>query len=231
VAGEAIVLAGGVGTRLRRVVADVPKPMAPIMGKPFLALLLEFLSEQGVDRVILCVGYMREVIMGHFGQRLGSVEIAYSIEDEPLGTGGAIAQALKMVESRNVFALNGDTFLKMDYAAMERVHANTRPSLSIATREVPDVSRYDEIVLEGDRITNVRAGQEARPGLINAGVYLLSRDLFEGFTLPPRFSFERDFLRPFVARIRPTAFLVREYFIDIGVPEDYRRAQLELGAQ
>jgi D-glycero-alpha-D-manno-heptose 1-phosphate guanylyltransferase len=231
VAYEAIVLAGGFGTRLRKVVAEVPKPMAPIVGKPFLTLLLEFLAKQDVRRVILCVGYLREVIISHFGERLGPLEIVYSVEDEPLGTGGAIAQALKMVESRNVFVLNGDTFLKMDYRIMELAHISSTSTLTMAVREVSDVSRYDEIVLKDDRIVEVRAAPEARAGLINGGVYLMGSDLFNGFDLPLQFSFEREFLPRFVARSSPVAFRVQDYFIDIGVPEDYRRAQLELAAQ
>ena len=228
---EAIVLAGGFGRRLRDVVAEVPKPMAPIVGKPFLTLLLEFLAKQGIRRVILCVGYLREVIIDHFGKRFGPLEIVYSIEDEPLGTGGAIAQALKTVQSQNVFVLNGDTFLKVNYRGMELAHVNARSTLTIAVREVPDVSRYDEIIMESERIVDVRPAQRGRPGLINGGVYLMASDLFVGLELPLHFSFEREFLRPYVSCVSPIAFRVQDYFIDIGVPDDYRRAQLELPAQ
>jgi D-glycero-alpha-D-manno-heptose 1-phosphate guanylyltransferase len=231
VVDEAIVLAGGFGTRLRDVVADVPKPMAPISGQPFLALLLQFLQKQGLRRVVLCVGYLRDVIIGHFGDRFGSLEIVYSIEPEPLGTGGAIAQALKTVTSQNVFVLNGDTFLKLDYRAMVSAYDNARSSLCIAVREVSDISRYDEVILQNDRIVALRSARGACPGLINVGVYLMATDLLTGFELPLRFSFEREFLCKFVSSIRPIAFATQAYFVDIGVPDDYRRAQLELASQ
>lgn len=225
---EAIILAGGAGTRLRPVIGDLPKAMAPIGGRPFLELLLEQLERQGLSRIVLSLGYRREVIRDHFGPRFGRLQIGYAEEVEPLGTGGAIVRALERVSGEHAFVLNGDTLLELDYPAMWRHHlegAREDVRLTLALREVPDASRYGTAELSGDRITRFRPRGPARPALVNAGVYAVSRRLFDGCRLPAAFSFERDFLEPRAGRIRPRAFFVRGSFVDIGVPEGYRRAR------
>jgi D-glycero-alpha-D-manno-heptose 1-phosphate guanylyltransferase len=225
---QAIILAGGFGTRLRSVLPDVPKPMAPLHGKPFLAYLLEYLQKQGVRDVVLSVHFLREQIEEYFGEEYASIAIQYAVEDKPLGTGGAIIKSLPLVDpSRPVFVLNGDTFLKMDYRAMLVSHHQRACSLSMALRSVADCSRYGVVMTENDVVMTFSDQGGSYPGLINAGVYLLHPKLLRGRQFPEQFSFERDFLFPEVAALKPRAFVVEDYFIDIGIPEDYARAARE----
>jgi D-glycero-alpha-D-manno-heptose 1-phosphate guanylyltransferase len=229
---EAIVLAGGLGTRLRSRVADRPKPMAEVAGKPFVAWLLDYLSRQGVTAIVFSLGYRGEVIADHFGTQYRDLAIRYAVEETPLGTGGAIRLALAESRRDPVWVVNGDTMLCLDYQAMWAAHhsrAGTR--MTMALRRVPDAGRYGTVSIAGDLVTGFAAGGTSGAGLINSGVYLISRPLFDGHELPPAFSLERDFL-PLAAREgRIGGYVTDGWFIDIGVPEDYDRAQTELPAQ
>lgn len=224
----AIILAGGFGTRLQPVVADVPKPMAPVGGRPFLASLLDFLLSQGITQVILALGYKHQVVTDYFGQRYRSLNLTYLVEDSPLGTGGALRRALEVVASGPVLALNGDTFLALEYRPMLTAHRAARAKITIALRFVPDAGRYGKVVLAQDRITAFLEKSSAAPGWINTGVYLLERNLFEPFAFPEVFSFEQDFLQKYCSRLHPLAFPTRAGFIDIGTPADYERVQAGL---
>jgi D-glycero-alpha-D-manno-heptose 1-phosphate guanylyltransferase len=222
---QAIILAGGFGTRLRSVLADVPKPMAPLHGKPFLAYLLDYLQSQGVRHVVLSVHYLREQIEAYFKHAYGDITIQYAVEDKPLGTGGAIINSLPLIDpSRPFFVLNGDTFLKMDYRTMLVLHHQQGGMISMALRRLSDCSRYGVVMTEQDQVTSFIEQGGGYPGLINAGVYLFNANLLRSRQFPEKFSFERDFLFPEVAIIKPQAYVVDDYFIDIGVPEDYERA-------
>jgi D-glycero-alpha-D-manno-heptose 1-phosphate guanylyltransferase len=222
---EAIILAGGLGTRLRSVVADLPKAMAPVNGRPFLAYLLDALIAAGFDSAILAVGYKSEQIRTHFGERYRSLPLRYSVETEPLGTGGAIKLAMEQVDTTTVFVLNGDTYVELDYQAMLAAHNEAKAALTVAVHAVPDASRYGALDIVDGRIHGFLEKGCAGPGSINAGVYVLSRDLLTPYNLPRAFSFETDFLVPRVREIRPLAFRTQGIFIDIGVPEDYVRAR------
>jgi D-glycero-alpha-D-manno-heptose 1-phosphate guanylyltransferase len=229
---EAVVLAGGLGTRLRSRVADRPKPMAEVAGKPFLAWLLDYLAGQGITDVILSVGYRGAVIADYFGERHGPLAIRYIIEDEPLGTGGAICKALSISRQDPVWVVNGDTMLCLDYRAMASAHRRSNPRpMTMALRHVPDAARYGAVGVSGDRVTGFAASGKSGPGLINSGVYLLAHGLFLGHDRPQKFSFERDFLPLAACRGFVAAFVTDGWFIDIGVPEDYDRAQSELPAR
>lgn len=229
---QAIVLVGGFGTRLRSVIADVPKPMAPIKDKPFLAHLLHYLKKQGITRVIFPIHYMGESIRSYFQSRYLGMDILYAVEEQPLGTGGAMVNALSLIHDKHepVFVLNGDTFLKLDYQAMVQQHCSQHATLTMALRRVEECDRYGKVVTENQRIMAFREKGEAGPGLINAGVYLLHPQLFAPFSLPERFSFETDFLFPYLAQLQPQAFIANDYFIDIGIPDDYARALQDLPA-
>lgn len=222
---QAVLLAGGLGTRLRSVVSDRPKVMAEVAGRPFLEHLLMRLAGQGVDRVVLAVGYLREHIIDHFGQRWGGLSIAYSVEHEPLGTGGAVRQALGRVEPGPCFVLNADTWLDFDLRAMLEAHRRAGSRLTIAVRPLDDVGRFGALEIADGHVVGFHEKGRTGPGSINAGVYLMEPAVFEGLGLSERFSIETDFLVPQVARLRPLAFEVLGDFIDIGVPEDYERAQ------
>jgi D-glycero-alpha-D-manno-heptose 1-phosphate guanylyltransferase len=225
---RAILLAGGMGTRLRSVVQDVPKPMAPVAGRPFLSHLLDYLEGQGIDEAILSVGYLRHAIIDAIGEQHGGIRIRYAIEEEQLGTGGGLRKALAMTHVFPVFALNADTLVHLDYRAMLRQQADAGANLSIALRAVDDTARYGCARVDDGRIVGFAAADRpGQPGLINAGVYLFGENVL-AHGQPPVFSFERDFLEPKIAELRPLAFMAAGYFIDIGVPQDYARAQVEL---
>ncbi len=223
---EAIVLAGGLGTRLRSVVSDIPKAMAPIAGQPFLAYLLQFLEAQGIARVVLAVGYRNDAILDFFGSRHQGLQLLYSVEDEPLGTGGALQRALPHIDGAFAFVLNGDTFLRLNYPAMAAtLQQQPDARLIVALRQVPDAGRYGAVKVERGRIQGFTARGTAGPGLINAGCYLVARDIFERYPMPTKFSFEADFLEARVTALRPLAFECDAPFIDIGIPEALAEAQ------
>jgi D-glycero-alpha-D-manno-heptose 1-phosphate guanylyltransferase len=222
---QAIVLAGGLGTRLKSVVPDLPKPMAPVAGRPFLTWVLDRLVDAGFERTVLAVGYRHEVIRDHFGESYRGMALRYSIESTPLGTGGAIRLAADQVTALPAFVLNGDTYLELDYRAMLDAHQQSRASLSVAICRAPDVSRYGAVELEGDRIHDFLEKGRAGLGFINAGVYLLSSEILQQIPSGEPFSFEQQLLVPQVKELRPLAFLAEGRFIDIGIPADFERAQ------
>ena len=221
---EAIVLAGGFGTRLRKVLADVPKPMAPIAGRPFLDILLGSLAQKGFARVVLSLGFMAEKISDHFGTRFAGVDIAYVVEDTPLGTGGAIRLALDSCTQDHVFVFNGDTYLDLEVQLLEQKWGVKRHPIVVG-RQVPDTSRFGRLVVDGGCITSFAEKGSTGPGLINAGCYVLARDALVKFPLYRPFSIETDYLVPEVARATVEVFETLGMFIDIGIPEDYMRAQ------
>ena len=222
---EAIVLAGGLGTRLRGVVDDVPKPMAPVQGRPFLALVLDQLVDAGFKTVIIAAGYRHEVIRSYFGADYRGLALRYSVEHEPLGTGGAIRLACVQADARDVFVLNGDTYLELDFRAMMEAHVRAGSHLSMAICHVPDVARYGALEFCDDRLLRFLEKERSGPGWINGGTYILGPDLRARLRPRGAFSFEHDLLEPEVGSIRPLAFRSSGLFIDIGIPEDYAKAQ------
>lgn len=229
---EAVVLAGGFGTRLASRLKDVPKPMADVAGRPFLEYLLLKLGRSGFTHAVLSVGYLHETIEAHFGAAFAGLRLDYAVEEAPLGTGGAIRAALAWATQSSVLVLNGDTYLDADYAAMMQAHDEAEAALTMAISYQPDIARYGGVLLEKDEQTQRVAGFEekgrAGAGWINAGAYAMARNLAWPPALGERFSFERDFLMPQVARLRPLAFAVDGFFLDIGIPEDLDRAQTVL---
>lgn len=221
---EAVILAGGLGTRLRGAVPDLPKPMAPVAGRPFLSWLLDHLAGHGVRRAVLSVGYRREAIMDRFGSRHGALALDYAVEETPLGTGGGIALGLAQIEGPAAFVLNGDTFLDLDYRHFD-VAAGASSTMAIALRRIDEADRYGAAIVQDGRVVGFAARAGGGPGRINAGVYRLPRDLFSRFEMPAAFSFERDFLEVHAAALKPLAYDCDGMFIDIGVPEAWRQAQ------
>jgi len=222
---EAIILAGGLGTRLRSRLTDLPKSMAPVGRRPFLAHLLDRMVTGGYERVLLSVGYRREAILETFGSEYKGVPLHYVVEEEPLGTGGAIRLALADVRGESALVINGDTYLDLDGAGMAALHTRTGSEMTIAVTEVEDMARYGGVVIDGERVTGfIEKGQQGN-GWINAGAYMLRRDFPWPPGLAPKFSFENDVLVPFVGELQPVVFRHHGTFLDIGVPEDLDRAQ------
>lgn len=229
---EAIILAGGMGTRLAARLDGVPKPMAPVAGRPFLEILLSQLARAGCTRAILSIGHLHEVIENYFGAEFRGITIDYAIEHTPLGTGGAIRAALGHARERSVLVLNGDTFLDADYARMLHFHGQQPSPLTIAITHCANVARYGGVAVSGTsektRITGFEEKGRAGAGWINAGAYVMNRNLAWPSTLAEKFSFETDFLAPEIASLAPAAYPVDGFFLDIGIPEDLDRAQTEL---
>jgi len=224
---EAIVLAGGLGTRLRSTVPDLPKAMAPVCGRPFLEILLSALSAKGCRRVVLSLGHLADSVQDHFGLSFAGMEIAYEVEPRPLGTGGALRNSLRRCEADHVLVVNGDTYLNLEVAQVEaRWRQGKRPI--IIAREVEDTSRFGRLITENDRLIGFTAQGKYGKGLINAGHYLLPRDIVRFFPAAEVFSLENDFLVTATRTCPFEVFTSRGEFIDIGVPEDYFRAQTEL---
>jgi len=222
---EAIVLAGGLGTRLQSVVSDVPKPMAPVEGKPFLAYILSYLKKNGITKVILSVGYKYEIIENYFGNQYNEIELVYSVEDEPLGTGGAIKKALGRVSSNEVYIINGDTFFDIDLKALE---LNGKSQISMALKTMYNFDRYGcvEHDTQGN-VTNFKEKSFFEKGDINGGIYLVKRDVLSNFPLKDKFSFE-SFMEENFQKLKITAEVFEDYFIDIGIPQDYEKFQKDV---
>lgn len=224
---EAIILAGGLGTRLSHVLRDTPKAMAPINGRPFLDYQLDYLEAFNINHVIISVGHLREKIMDYYQNQYKTIRIDYAIENEPLGTGGGLLLAMKKVEGHSAYVLNGDTFYMIDYQKFLDIHRGKESKCSIILREMDDVSRYGAIERdENKRITGFWEKTEKQGrGFINGGVYLINKAFFLSQDLPEKFSLEKDFFEKIYTQHKIYGILCRQYFIDIGVPEDYAKAQ------
>lgn len=227
---EAIILAGGFGTRLQSVVSDVPKPMAPVAGRPFLTYLLDRLRKQGYTHMVLATGYLHEKVEEFFGHEYHGVAIDYARELSPLGTGGAIVNALQYCHEETVTVLNGDTLFDIDHERLCRFAEEKATPLAIVLRQVPDAGRYGSVEIDkGGRITTFKEkNSEAGSGLINGGIYRIQRSLLDGFSLGEKFSFEQELMQQRYRDEHYYAYADGAYFIDIGIPEDYSRAQQEL---
>lgn len=222
---EAIVLAGGLGTRLAHVVADVPKPMALVSGTPFLQHVLDHLVQQGVSHIVLAVGYKKEAITSYFQNSYRGVPISYSVEESLLLTGGAIKQALAYCREDPVFIINGDTLFDVDYAQMMAAHQAAHADISIAVKPMEQVGRYGRVAFDQDmRVQSFHEKGFCEKVAINGGVYLLQRGVVDAITAN-KFSFEKDVMEDHPAGKRIFACPSAGYFIDIGVPEDYEKAQ------
>jgi D-glycero-alpha-D-manno-heptose 1-phosphate guanylyltransferase len=227
---EAIILAGGFGKRLRALVSDVPKPMAPVGGRPFLEIILGRLARNGFRRVVLSVGHLAEKIVGHFGRSFDGMSLTYEIENAPLGTGGAVRAALEQCRCDHVFVFNGDTYLDLEVREVESLWQECGNPIIIA-RSVPDVARYGALLVEDGRVKGFFEKGSAGRGSINAGCYVLPMDILDQYPIGRPFSLEADFLANAVASRRFELFETKGLFIDIGVPEDYTRAQILLARQ
>lgn len=223
---ECIVLAGGLGTRLRGAIGDFPKCMAPVNGKPFLHYIFTYLQQQGCKRVILSLGYKHEVITEWLKEHNWPFEISHVIEHEPLGTGGGIQLAMREAKEENVAVLNGDTMFQADLDDMLAFQKHMGAEASLALKEMKDFDRYGVVKLDNRYvITQFEEKQQRESGLINGGVYIINKKSFLDKGLPEKFSFEKDYLEAFVSEGKLYGYKNDGYFIDIGIPQDYEQAQ------
>jgi len=226
---EAVILAGGMGSRLKTVVNDRPKPMALINNKPFLYYLLSNLKKEGFQHIILAVGFKHEIISDFFGNSFKEMDISYAIEEKPLGTGGGILNALKYAHEKRTFILNGDTYFPVPFKEMEKLADKKVSDLVIALRKLNDVSRYGTISVDSQKrvVEFIEKTNNKEPGLINGGIYLIENSSFLALPFPEKFSFEEDFL---MAKFNEKQFFgipFNSYFLDIGIPESYQQAQTD----
>ena len=208
--------------------SDVPKPMAPVYGKPFLTYVIDRLVDAGLERIVLATGYKHECIETYFGAQYRDAQIIYSHEDTPLFTGGAILQAARLLASDDFIVLNGDTLFDIDFAQLYGFHTSRKAHLSIALRQVEDTSRYGSVTCDNHRIIAFSEKADSHgAGDINGGIYAVNRAWLLAQELPGKFSFEKELMQPMAGQEGFYGLSFNTYFIDIGIPEDYYRAQKE----
>lgn len=226
---EAIVLAGGLGTRLQGVIGNYPKCMAPVNGKPFLSYVLDYLDRQKCTRVILSLGYKYNVVIKWLEDQDLFFEMDYVVENEPLGTGGGIQAAIEEAEADNVAVVNGDTLFMVDLQAQLNFHTSKNAAATLALKKMHKFDRYGVVNTDAEGvITSFEEKQFKEEGLINGGIYMLNKEAFLVKGLPEKFSFEKEYLERFTKEKKFYGYKSDGYFIDIGIPEDYSRAQEEL---
>jgi D-glycero-alpha-D-manno-heptose 1-phosphate guanylyltransferase len=226
---EAIIVAGGLGTRLRDEIADLPKCMAPIGIRPFLFYVINQLRMQGVTRFIFSLGYKHEYIETYLTSQFSRLEYECVIEEEPLGTGGAIRLALQKATQENVIVANGDTLFEADITKLVSLHTAKDADCTLALKPMQNFDRYGGVSIDDNNIiTGFHEKQFYEDGLINGGIYVLNKNRFLAANYPQKFSFEKDFLAKKVTTGNIAGLPQYGYFIDIGIPEDYRKAQTDL---
>lgn len=226
---EAVILAGGLGTRLRDAVPDLPKCMAPVNGEPFIGYSIQYLQSQGIERFIFALGYRSEDFIEYINRRLPEEQYQIVIEKSPLGTGGAVQLAATYARTEDLVVVNGDSIFKTDLARQSEFHFGHEAECTLALKPMQRVDRYGQVELNPDNtIKAFREKAYFEKGLINGGVYLLNRHAFFAKSLPEAFSFETDYLQRYCNEHNMYGVVSDAYFIDIGIPEDYQRAQTEL---
>lgn len=218
---KVIILSGGFGTRLREVIKDTPKPLSQVGGRPFLEYLILQLVKRDIKKIILSVGYKREMIKSYFG--IGDqwdVQITYSEEDIPLGTGGALKKAAQLIDDKQFVVMNGDSFLDIDFAKFINFHKSKQAMATLALAYVEDVGRYGKVEIDGNRDVQrfIEKGASGE-GFINGGIYIFNRNVID--IIPDgNVSIEKDILPLFIGR-GLYAMPVNGFFVDIGIPESY----------
>ncbi|MGC8658920.1 MAG: nucleotidyltransferase family protein [Desulfomonilaceae bacterium] len=222
------ILAGGLGKRLRPVVADRPKPMADVQGQPFLEILVRLLASKGIRKFVMLVGYKADSIEKYFGNhRFDNLEIKFSHENEPLGTGGAVKNAERFATDPTLL-VNGDTYLDVQLHELYKFHVNKNAQVTISMFRTPDVSRYGSVSVGRDgKVTKFHEKHStlAKSGLINAGVSLVSKSFIKELPANCKFSMETDIFPKIVSGQKMFGLEQNGPFFDIGTPESYREFQ------
>jgi D-glycero-alpha-D-manno-heptose 1-phosphate guanylyltransferase len=228
---QAIILAGGLGTRLRSVVPDLPKCMAVVAGKPFLYYVINNFKKEGITDFIFSLGYKNEIIKNFVKDDFkneNKFRYGFSVEEQPLGTGGAIKLAVAKTTYENILVCNGDTLFKVNVRELSKFHESHHSDCALSLKPMKDFDRYGVVECDNDQsVVSFKEKKYYASGLINGGVYALNAIKFQKENLPDQFSFEKDYLERFVKTRRMFGFIQDTYFIDIGIPEDYERARSE----
>ncbi len=222
---EAVILAGGLGTRLKSEVPDLPKCMAPVAGRPFIDHLIQYFLHNGIDNFVFALGYKSESIINHLNDNWKDLKFKYTIEKEPLGTGGAILLASSAISGDDFFVLNGDTMFSIDTDQLLHVHQLNQAFITMALKPMKHFDRYGTVdITEDQKITGFSEKSFCEEGLINGGIYLVNKSKLLSLPLLERFSFEKDVLEIQTAQGTVYGVIFDSYFIDIGIPEDFRKA-------
>ena len=226
---EAIILAGGFGTRLKDAVPDLPKCMAPVNGRPFLFYVINYLRSQGIEKFIFSLGYKHEVVEAYLQTELSTLDFQCLVEKEPLGTGGAILASCYKTSAQTVLVVNGDTIFKADLEKAFTDHVKHESDCTLLLKPMENFDRYGVVELnEDDSIKSFNEKKYYEQGLINGGLYMLNVESFLKEPFPEKFSFETAYLEKYFDQHKMFGLIQDEYFIDIGIPEDYARANEEL---
>lgn len=217
-----LILAGGLGTRLRSVVNDRPKVLAEVGGRPFVTYLLDRLIDDGLSSVTLLTGYKSQMLEERLGYTYKSMQLGFSVEDKPLGTGGAVRAASRVIACDQLLVLNGDTFFDVSYTALAR---EVKPGTDLVTcRKVSDVGRYGAVRLEQNgQVLSMAEKEQTGPGIINGGTYILERKQIATWHMEV-FSLEKDYFPAQIKSRRLYGLACDGAFIDIGIPNDLERA-------
>lgn len=226
---ECIILAGGLGTRLQSTVPDLPKCMAPVAGRPFLFYVINYLRSQGIEKFIFSLGYLHEQVEAYLQKEFATLAYQCSVEDEPLGTGGAILLSCSQTTEKDVLVVNGDTLFRGHLQEAFQFHTRQMAECTLLLKPMQDFDRYGVVETGKDQLVcSFKEKQYYQKGNINAGVYILNIPRFLEEEFPSRFSFEKDYLEKYFSQRRIYGQVQDSYFIDIGIPEDFRRASQEL---
>lgn len=210
---DVIILSGGMGTRLQNVVKNVPKTMAPINGLPFLEYTFKYLSQFDVENIILAVGYKKEIIEEYFKNQYGKMNIIYSEEDEPLGTGGALKKALAKTAHENVIVMNGDIYTHLNIAKLYEQHISTNVMTTLSLKMMKNFDRFGVVKFNKDKnITEFKEKEYTKEGYINVGIYAMNKNIFNGLELGNKFSLENDYLKKIDSNGACKAYLYRRRF-------------------
>ena len=218
---EALILAGGYGKRLRKLISSVPKVMAPIGDKPFLEIVLNNLSNKGIKHFILSVGYKHEIIKEYFGNGFNNIPISYVIERKPLGTGGAVKNCLNKISGEKFFVLNGDTYTNIKIKKLKKFIDDNKIRSLLVGKEINDINRYGALEIKNGLVSNIYEKKLNGKGIISVGFYLLEKEIFKKYSTEETFSLENDFLPLLIQKEKVSFFQTDGDFIDIGIPKDY----------
>ncbi|MCR4338213.1 MAG: nucleotidyltransferase family protein [Candidatus Omnitrophica bacterium] len=227
---DAVILCGGLGQRLRSTIGESQKTMAKVADQPFLDFILQYLKDQGFQRLVLCTGYQADQVQEHYrGKKFSGAEIIFSQEQQPLGTGGAVKNAQKLITSNPFVLLNGDSFCRIDYHRLLEFHDKQGALLTMVVAPVADTQDYGTIIIEEHRIVGfrekeARATKDKGPFYVNVGIYVCDQRVWGHMPQQEKFSLEKDFF-PQLLKEKVFGFVVNEEFLDIGTPARYESAE------
>lgn len=223
---DVVILSGGYGKRLREKIKDIPKTMALVNGKPLLEHTFEHIEQFDVKNIILAVGYKKEYIKKYFKNKFKDINIIYSEEEKPLGTGGAIKKALQYSKEEDVVIMNGDIYAKVNLVELMKDHIASKRPVTITLKEMENIDRFGIVEIDEQKaITAFKEKAFCKKGYVNVGIYVIKKNIFKELELNEDFSIERDFFSKYTDKIKHNAYLYNGEFIDIGIPKDYAKIQ------